>query len=98
MRNKIEDLEDELMELRQEVTYVSEDLKELTTERNMLRERKELTLNVSKVCEDNQRLQSLTRELTASLNGHGSTPRTTVQTSTEIHQRLKRQRTESCKR
>ena len=77
MRTTIENLEEELMELHQEASHITQDVKELAAERNHLKEREEqLTLTVSKVSEDNRRLRSLTRELTATVNRGGCTPNT----------------------
>ena len=93
-------MKDEVAELHHEVSHAAQDIQELVKARDEIQKREEeLTVTVSRLQNDNRRLQTKACELSAT---NCDTPRTRgriykPEEYSESHQRrFKRQRTESC--
>ena len=99
MKDRVESLEEEVMELQHEVAHAAQDIKQLVMERNDLQEREEeLTMSVSRLEKDKRRLLTKARELTATATPRrrGRCYKPEEEYSESHRRRLKKQRTESC--
>ena len=103
MENKIQSLEDEIMELRHEVNHAVQDIQNLQSENSELQEREQV-MAIIELKKENKQLQNRVRELSTSAAcdhspvTRGKSYKSEGEYSDSYRRKLKRDRTESCSR